>query len=244
MNQQENNIGCNNRKDKASKSDENKNNSKGIIIILGVYIHCQGCKEQVLRSLHGFDGVEEVEIDEKNHKVVVKGKKVDPLKVAERLRKKSGKHVELISPIPSMRKEEEKKREKTRVIYLFWRMQIKVIEVILKLYLHCEGCAKDVKHCIHKMPGVQTVDPEMKNNIVKVKGSMDPQKLVKFISKTTGKHAEIVSKIDKLEKYDKQTTNDYENIKKGCTSCQHEYPHFVYAPQLFSDENPNSCSIL
>lgn len=56
-------------------------------------------------------GVEEVEIDEKNHKVMVKGKKVDPLKVAKRLRKKSGKYVELISPIPLMKKEEEEKKE-------------------------------------------------------------------------------------------------------------------------------------
>jgi len=59
--------------------------------------------------------VEEVEIDEKNHKVVVKGKKLDPLNVAERLRKKSGKHVELISPIPSKKKEEEKKEKKQEV---------------------------------------------------------------------------------------------------------------------------------
>lgn len=59
--------------------------------------------------------MEEIEIDEKNHKVVVKGKKVDPLKVAERLRKKSGKYVELISPIPSKKKEEEKIEKKQEV---------------------------------------------------------------------------------------------------------------------------------
>lgn len=54
-------------------------------------------------------GVEEIQIDAKNHKVTVKGKKADPTKVAERLRKKSGKHVNLISPIPP---KEEKKEEK------------------------------------------------------------------------------------------------------------------------------------
>ncbi|KAJ8548294.1 hypothetical protein K7X08_030763 [Anisodus acutangulus] len=147
MDQQENNKGCNNgssMKEKESKNEENKNNSKGVIIILGVYIHCRGCKEQVLKSLRGFDGVEEIEIDEKNHKVVVKGKKADPLKVAEILRKRTGKHVELISPISPKKKEEAKKEKK---------QEPKVIEVILKLYLHCEGCAKDVKQCIHKMPG-------------------------------------------------------------------------------------------
>ncbi|XP_049342572.1 heavy metal-associated isoprenylated plant protein 8-like [Solanum verrucosum] len=222
-------------KEKECKNEENKNNSKGIIIILGVYIHCQGCKQQVLKSLRGFDGVEEVEIDEKNHKVVVKGKKLDPLNVAERLRKKSGKHVELISPIPSKKKEEENKEKK---------QEPKIIEVILKLYLHCEGCAKDVKQCIHKMPGVQTVDPEMKNNIVKVKGSMDPQKLVEFINKKTGRHAEIIKKIDK-EKNEKTLCDKNScDIKKCCNNCQHDYLQFVYAPQIFSDENPNSCSIM
>lgn len=92
--------------------------------------------------------------------------------------------------------------------------------------------------------GVQTVDPEKNNNIVKVKGSMDPQKLVEFISKKAGKHAEIIKKIDqdKNEKisYDK---NSYD-IKNGCNNCQHDYFQFVHAPQIFSDENPNSCSIL
>ncbi|KAM3328426.1 heavy metal-associated isoprenylated plant protein 8 [Capsicum galapagoense] len=237
MNHQDNN----NMKDKESKNEENNNNnSKGIIIIiLGVYIHCQGCKEQVLNSLLGFDGVEEVEIDEKNHKVMVKGKKVDPLKVAKRLRKKSGKYVELISPIPLMKKEEEEEKKETK-------QEHKVIEVILRLYLHCEGCAKDVKLSIHKMPGVQTVEPEMKNNIVKVKGSMDPQKLVEFISKKEGRHVEIISKIDKLEKNEKQPydENSYD-YKNNSTNFQHDnYLQFVYAPQHFSDENPNSCSIL
>lgn len=97
--------------------------------------------------------------------------------------------------------------------------------------------------------GVQTVDPEMKNNIVKVKGSMDPQKLVEFISKKAGRHAEIIKKIDieKNEKTSYDKNSSYKNpcdIKKGCNNCQHDYFQFVYAPQLFSDENPNSCSIL
>ncbi|KAK6788664.1 hypothetical protein RDI58_012462 [Solanum bulbocastanum] len=123
-------------------------------------------------------------------------------------------------------------------------MQPKVIEVILKLYLHCEGCAKDVKQCIHKMPGVQTVDPEMKNNIVKVKGSMDPQKLVEFINKKAGRHAEIIKKIDKENNEKPLCDKNSCDIKKGCDNCQHDYLQFVYAPQIFSDENPNSCSII
>lgn len=53
--------------------------------------------------------MEEVSADSKASKVVVKGKAADPIKVRERLQKKSGKKVELISPLP--KPPEEKKEE-------------------------------------------------------------------------------------------------------------------------------------
>jgi len=60
--------------------------------------------------------VEDVVADSKAHKVVVKGKKAaaDPMKVVERVQKKTGRKVELLSPIPpplKEEKEEEKKEE-------------------------------------------------------------------------------------------------------------------------------------
>lgn len=58
-----------------------------------------------------YAGVEEVTTDSKASKVVVKGKAADPIKVCERLQKKSGKKVELISPLPKPPAEEEKKEE-------------------------------------------------------------------------------------------------------------------------------------
>lgn len=45
-------------------------------------------------------GVEEVITDCRTSKVVVKGEKADPLKVLERIQRKSHRQVELISPIP------------------------------------------------------------------------------------------------------------------------------------------------
>lgn len=59
-----------------------------------------------------YVGVEVIEIDSKNHKVTVKGAKADPIKVMERVRKKSRKHVELISPVLSKDKQEEIKEVK------------------------------------------------------------------------------------------------------------------------------------
>jgi hypothetical protein len=58
--------------------------------------------------------VEDVIADSKAHKVVVKGKKpaADPMKVVERVQKKTGRKVELLSPIPPPPEEEKKKEEK------------------------------------------------------------------------------------------------------------------------------------
>ncbi|MED6203306.1 hypothetical protein PIB30_114211, partial [Stylosanthes scabra] len=58
-------------------------------------------------------GVEEVSADSKGSKVVVKGKAADPVKVLQRLQKKSGKKVELISPLPKPQQEGKKEQEPT-----------------------------------------------------------------------------------------------------------------------------------
>ncbi|KAI7749166.1 hypothetical protein M8C21_028221 [Ambrosia artemisiifolia] len=128
----------------------------------------------------------------------------------------------------------------------------KVTEVVLKMHLHCEGCAKDVKRCIHKMEGVHTVNPDMDKSLVTVKGAFDPKNLVAYINKKLGRHAEVVNtkntnknqkdgeqkeeheKGEKGEKKDKNAGSVYPNVPPG----------LVYAPQLFSDENPNACSIM
>lgn len=57
-------------------------------------------------------GVEGVITDCKTHKVIVKGEKADPLKVLDRVQRKSHRQVELLSPIPKPpAAEEEKKAE-------------------------------------------------------------------------------------------------------------------------------------
>ena len=53
--------------------------------------------------------MEDVTTDSKASKVVVKGKTADPIKVCERIRKKTGRKVQLISPLP--KPPEEKKEE-------------------------------------------------------------------------------------------------------------------------------------
>ena len=68
-------------------------------------------------------------MDSKNHIVIVKGEKADPTKVAKRLRKKSGKYVKLISPIPPKDKKEEKKEEK-REVYVVSANLTKYVQIL------------------------------------------------------------------------------------------------------------------
>lgn len=206
-------------------NEENKNmqNTYGVIV-LGIFMHCQGCADTITKHLRGFDGVEEIEIDLKNHKVTVKGKTVDPERIVEWLRKRSNKHISLISPTLK----EEKKEE--------------VVEVVLKIYMHCEGCAADIKYNIHKMQGVFTVETDMKNSQVIVKGAFDPKKLVDFISRRVGKNAVVV----------KQTPPEKKEDDKGKKGKKNEMemdqiypPGHVYAPdRILSEENPNACSVM
>lgn len=85
--------------------------------------------------------------------------------------------------------------------------------------------------------GVRSVDPDTEKNVVTVKGTMDPQKLVEFINKRGGRHVEIV----------KQSSINQRETTTTVDECHdhHDYPQqLLHAPQLFSDENPNSCALL
>ncbi|KAK1415870.1 hypothetical protein QVD17_31658 [Tagetes erecta] len=225
--------------------NNNKQKQNAGAIVLGVYLHCEGCVKTVVKSLRGFDGVEEIQPNTKDHRVTVKGKSADAVRVAERVRRKTGKHVDIISPV--QKKQPEKKPEKKPEVP-------KVTEVVLKMHLHCEGCAKDVKHCIHKMEGVQTVNADMEKSLVTVKGTFDPKNIVPYISKRAGRHAEIVNpkntKKDKKdgEQKDENEKNEKKDKEKDAKNLGSPYPNappgLVYAPQLFSDENPNACSVM
>lgn len=85
------------------------------------------------------------------------------------------------------------------------------------------------------------MDPDVEKNLVTVKGTMDPQKLVEFISKRSGRHAEIVKQSNK----GMNGENEGDKMQMRDGSCCYNYPsELVYAPQLFSDENPNSCLVM
>ncbi|XP_061954538.1 heavy metal-associated isoprenylated plant protein 7-like [Populus nigra] len=253
---------------KEEEKKEEKKEEEPPEIVLKVDMHCEACARKVARALKGFEGVEEVTTDSKASKVVVKGKKANPIKVCERLRKKNWRKVELISPLPKPPeenkeenkdppKEEEKKDEPPPIV-----------TVVLNVRMYCEACAQLLQKRIRKIKGVESVETDLANGQVIVKGVVDPSKLVDDVYKKTGKQASIVKNEEKKEEEKKEEKKEEEkkqekegekkegeeekegddkkpNIKKSeYWPSKYYSDQYAYAPEFFSDENPNACSIM
>ncbi|KAI3683818.1 hypothetical protein L1987_84333 [Smallanthus sonchifolius] len=65
--------------------------------------------------------------------------------------------------------------------------------VVLKLDLHCDGCAKKVKSSIRHFKGVETVIADIAGNKLTVTGNVDPASVKERIEKKTRKKVEVVS---------------------------------------------------
>ncbi|KAF3785463.1 Heavy metal-associated isoprenylated plant protein 26 [Nymphaea thermarum] len=235
-------------------------------IVLKVDMHCEGCARKVQRSLRGFPGVEEVYADSKSHRVTVKGKDADPVKVCERIQKKSGKKVEIISPLPKPPEEEKKEEEQPK------QEEEKKEEVSVHVYL-CSVYIYiyRIRHISLLCAGVESVETDLKNDQVIVKGVVDPEKLVEYIYRQTRKQATIVpppppppeeekkeeeAKKEEKEEGEKKEGEEgkgEEELKSEAKKSEywpywppprHYYAEQAYAPQIFSDENPNACSVM
>ncbi|CAN6686629.1 unnamed protein product [Malus baccata var. baccata] len=221
-----------------------RNNNSGKEIVLKVLMHCEGCQSKVSKCLTSFEGVEEVVVDYPNHKVTVKGKKADPLRVLERVQNKFSRNAELISPIPKSENKQKKEPEKKEAA----PPQVKV--VVLKTLMHCEGCAIDVKKYLEKIKGVVSVEANMESSRVRVRGIVEAAKLVEYIKKELGKHAEIVKQEQGEEKgQGKDKASNNTQRPEGGGECVFQYPpqystQHIYPCQTFSDENPLACSTM
>ncbi|XP_028771984.1 heavy metal-associated isoprenylated plant protein 8-like [Neltuma alba] len=218
---------------------------EGEDIVLKAFLHCEGCSEQVSKCLRVFEGVEQVVVDRENQKVIVKGKKAEPLKVLKRLRKKYSKNVDLISPrIDPHRNNTEDAQQKK---------QPPLKTVILKSYIHCECCASDVHRSLEKMKGVVSVDVNKEESQIVVRGVVNAIQLVQHVKSRLGKHAEVISQLAECcscccprckreaENLNEcQDTNGNENVIMF-PSCP---PSHQLSCQAFSDENVFSCSLM
>eukprot|EP00252_Welwitschia_mirabilis_P025154 TRINITY_DN774_c0_g1_i4.p1 TRINITY_DN774_c0_g1~~TRINITY_DN774_c0_g1_i4.p1 ORF type:complete len:256 (-),score=23.93 TRINITY_DN774_c0_g1_i4:273-1040(-) len=180
-------------------------------------MHCEGCARKVKRSLFGLPGVEEVEVDIHSHKVIVKAKSADPLNVRDRVQKKSGRRAQLISPIPppedatTAAKPEETAQQPSETKQ---EEPPKTMVVALKVHMHCERCADEVRKALLKLKGVHTAEADLKKEQVMVTGTIESARLTEYLYKKTGKHAVVVSEEPQPEATDKDKENEKENDKE------------------------------
>ncbi|CAN6472182.1 unnamed protein product [Victoria cruziana] len=121
--------------------------------------------------------------------------------------------------------------------------------VELKVRLDCDGCERRVRHAVSSMKGVKSYEVIRKQNKVVVTGYVTPKKVMKRV-RSVGKkpelwpyvQANLVSYPYAAGVYDKKAPAGFvRNAPQAAASPSN--PHEKLAT-LFSDENPNSCSIM
>ncbi|KZV26180.1 hypothetical protein F511_06347 [Dorcoceras hygrometricum] len=195
-------------------------------VVLKLDLHCEGCANKVKRSVSHFEGVEKVKADSANNKLTVVGK-VDPAGLRERVEYKTKKKVELVSPQSKKeggdggaaaggdkksdgkpeKKGEEKKGDDQKP------KEAAVSTVVLKIKLHCDGCAHKIKRLIKKnIDGVDSVSTDLQKDLVIVNGTMNLKELVSLLTEKLNRSVEIVpAKKDDAGGGDKKVSED----KKG-----------------------------
>ncbi|PON87511.1 Heavy metal-associated domain containing protein [Trema orientale] len=232
-------------------------------VITAVYkasLHCQQCAREIKRPLLRTQGVQTVEIDMEKGEIKAKGS-FDPIKVQKRIQKLSKKKIELISPklqIKDTIQTEKKVTKETK--------QVVSRTTMVKVHMHCDQCERELKKKLLKQKGIQSVKSDIKAQILTVDGTIEADKLVSFLRRKVHKHAEIIApkgtkeekkvevKEEKIKEKDeitsgsvKKTVEIKDEVKvvevKTKEGKSPYFIHYVYAPQLFSDENPNACTI-
>ncbi|KAH8502852.1 hypothetical protein POPTR_007G087300v4 [Populus trichocarpa] len=129
------------------------------------------------------------------------------------------------------------------------KKQLQTVE--LKVRMDCDGCELKVKNALSSMSGVKKVEINRKQQRVTVSGYVDSNKVLKK-AKSTGKRAEIwpyvpyslVAQPFATQAYDKKAPPGYvrkvENTAAIGTVTRYEDPY----TSMFSDDNPNACSIM
>ncbi|KAL6585402.1 hypothetical protein OROMI_002046 [Orobanche minor] len=73
------------------------------------------------------------------------------------------------------------------------KTEVGSITVVLKLDLHCEGCAKKVRRCISHLEGVEKVKADCDSKKLTVTGNVDPAWLREKVESKTKKKVEVIS---------------------------------------------------
>ncbi|KAG6399727.1 hypothetical protein SASPL_141208 [Salvia splendens] len=120
--------------------------------------------------------------------------------------------------------------------------------VNLKVRMDCDGCELKVKNALSSLSGVKSVEINRKQQKVTVTGYVEQAKVLKK-AKSTGKKAEIwpyvpynlVSQPYAPQAYDKKAPPGFvRKVENPVASVKYDDPYMA----MFSDDNPNACSLM
>ncbi|KAJ7965666.1 Heavy metal-associated isoprenylated plant protein [Quillaja saponaria] len=122
--------------------------------------------------------------------------------------------------------------------------------VSLKIRMDCEGCARKVKQVLSGVKGAKSVDVDMKQQKVTVTGYVEAKKVLKA-AQSTKKKVEMwpyvpytmVANPYVSQAYDKKAPPNMVRTVPNTATISETTVDSHYTT-MFSDENPNSCSIM
>ncbi|RZC73171.1 hypothetical protein C5167_048652 [Papaver somniferum] len=214
----------------------------GVVTVLyKVNLHCVQCAREIQKRLQRTQGVQIVDVDIESSEIKVMGQ-INPKLLHEEVLRISKKKVEMVVLQPKV--------GETKVS----------TTTTLKVHLHCSKCENDLKARLLKLKDVYGVRSDLQAQALTVQGTMESHKLVEYIQKKVRKHAQILTLKVVEEKKEKEvkivetkkTSEEVEakkieiKVNKETASASVPYViHYVnYAPQWFSDENPNACYVM
>ncbi|KAJ9167058.1 hypothetical protein P3X46_021737 [Hevea brasiliensis] len=122
--------------------------------------------------------------------------------------------------------------------------------VALKVRMDCEGCERKVKSVLSGVKGVKSVDVDLKQQKVTVTGYVEPKKVLKA-AQSTKKKVEpwpyvpysLVANPYVSQAYDKKAPPNHVRAVPVTATITETTVDDHYT-NMFSDENPNACSIM
>ncbi|KAF3963094.1 hypothetical protein CMV_012478 [Castanea mollissima] len=120
------------------------------------------------------------------------------------------------------------------------RKNYRVVVVEFKVSMYCNACERTVAKAISKCKGVEKFTTDMKKHRVVVTGRIDPQKVLKKLKKKTGKKVEIIVKKEDASKESNEGVSKLDSNQPILFDCCNDDEWLM----MFSDENPNACSIM
>ncbi|KAK4798597.1 hypothetical protein SAY86_030923 [Trapa natans] len=73
------------------------------------------------------------------------------------------------------------------------------LTVVLKMNMHCRGCAKKVRRAVRNFEGVEDVKADSSNSKLTVTGKVDPANIKLLVEEKTGMKVEILSPLPKKD---------------------------------------------